>query len=186
MTKTASATTTTVPTPTITHFHTTTSTTTTSLYEFFTEIFTTTTQTATIITYQTLYSTSTTTETATLIPPSQTSYAACASPNVLTPPSGYFFQSEAYSPPSYQVNVDTPHNTTYDCCVACIQTANCKVAQFFSDVQFGQVSCTLNFGDSRTTCDAEHIDVTIGSDPSGYVTSLSVGLCEGSLSFSYH
>ncbi|MCJ1359357.1 MAG: hypothetical protein MMC33_009359 [Icmadophila ericetorum] len=186
LTKTASSThTNTAPTPTITKVHTIISTSTTSLYESFAETTITTTQTATILTYITSISTSSTTETATLIPPTATQYAACDAPNILVPPAGYFFSSEAYNPPSFQVTVDLPQNTTYDCCVACITTANCKIAMFFEAAAFEEVTCSLSFGDNESVCDAEHIDVGIGGNPSGYVSSFSVGLCEGTLGFSY-
>ncbi|MCJ1434198.1 hypothetical protein MMC27_003565 [Xylographa pallens] len=182
---TAHRTTTTAPQPTVTSTITITSTSTTSIYESFTVVSFTTTITGTVLTNVASTTTQVTTETATLIPPTETFYAACDAQNIITPPSGYYFASESYNPPSYQVGVQLPQNTSYDCCVACITSPYCKVAEFFSDPTYNDVTCTLDYGDSTTTCDAETVDVTIGDGGEEFAQSFSGGNCGGKFVFSY-
>ena len=122
------------------------------------------------------------TETATLIPPTETFYAACDEKNIITPPEGQFFSGESYNPPSYQSNVQTPDPTSYECCVACITNPYCKVAEFFQNTEFNERQCTLDFGDSQTSCDAETVDITLGPGNIGN-QSLSNGNCGGTFVF---
>ena len=126
-----------------------------------------------------------TTETATLIPPTETFYAACNAQNLITPPSGYYFAGEAYNPPSHQVGVQLPQNTSYDCCVACITSPYCKVAEFFSNPTYDEVTCTLDYGNSTTSCDAETVDVSVGNGSGDFEQSFSGGNCGGNFTFSY-
>ncbi|MCJ1395480.1 hypothetical protein MMC18_008366 [Xylographa bjoerkii] len=185
ITSTAHPKTTTAPKPTVTSTITITSITTTSIYESFTVVYFTTTVTGTVLTNVASTTTQVTTETATLIPPTETFYAACDAQNIITPPSGYYFAGESYNPPSYQVGVQLPQNTSYDCCVACITSSYCKVAEFFSDPTYNEVTCTLDYGDSTTSCDAETVDVSIGDGGEEFVQSFSGGNCGGNFVFSY-
>ncbi|MCJ1408325.1 hypothetical protein MMC19_002400 [Ptychographa xylographoides] len=182
---TAKPTTTTAKAGTITSTITTISTSTVSIYESFTEIEVTTSITLTEIISVPSTTTDIITETATLIPPQQTLYAACNAQNLIAAPSGYYFAGEAYNPPSIQHSVQLQQNTSYDCCVACITDPACKVAEFFDDPEFSEVSCTLDYGDSSTSCDAETVDVTIGNGGAGYGQSFSGGNCGGNFVFSY-
>ncbi|MCJ1404404.1 hypothetical protein MMC11_007629 [Xylographa trunciseda] len=183
---TAHRTTTTAPKPTVTGAPTTiTTTSTTSIYESFTVISFTTTITGTVLTNVPSTTTQITTETATLIPPTETFYAACDAQNIISPPSGYYFAGQAFNPPSYQVGVQLPQNSSYDCCVACITSPYCKVAEFFSDPTYNDVTCTLDYGDSTTSCDAETVDVTIGDGGEEFVQTFSGGNCDGGFVFSY-
>ena len=45
--------------------------------------------------------------------------------------------------------------------------------------------CDLDFGDSKTTCDAETVNVSIGDSVAGFNQSVSGGNCGGMLAFSY-
>lgn len=126
-----------------------------------------------------------TSETATLIPPAATVYAACSPQNLLTPPAGFYFASQSYNPPSFQDTVALPRNTSYDCCVACITDPYCKASEFFSVPASNQVSCTLDYGDSRTSCTPATVRVTIGNGGIGYEQSFSGGNCGGRLIFTY-
>ncbi|MCJ1308235.1 hypothetical protein MMC25_001888 [Agyrium rufum] len=163
---TAKATTITLPASTATVTGPTTlSTSTITVATYYTDAYVTITQTGTALIFSSVTSTSTVTDTATLIPPSPTFYAACDTPNIIQAPSGYYFGGQSYSPPSYQITIQTSPGTSYGCCVACYLDPYCKVAEFFQDSVYNELTCTLDYGDSETTCDAETVTIsTVAAD----------------------
>ncbi|KAI9838468.1 MAG: hypothetical protein M1837_002460 [Sclerophora amabilis] len=127
--------------------------------------------TSTITSSSTATSTASVTETTTT-----TSYAACATNNVLGPrvDNGNYLTRSFYNDVDNQV-IQVVASSGYECCVACItSTLNCHYASY------GEGACSLVAGSPR--CDPNYADGTFfeGRSPPGYSLQLSNGNC-GSL-----
>ncbi len=88
------------------------------------------------------------------------------------------------------MNVQTPDNTEYECCVSCLLQIDCKVAEYFSPpaVAGNEYPCTQDFGATYTSCDGGEMVTEEISSLGGAVfnTSLSAfSNCGGGVSFYY-
>jgi len=115
-----------------------------------------------------------------------TEYAACAAKNIIQPPPNYYYDAFNYSPASFQSVAQTLHNTMYECCVACITSPYCKVAEFSNDPEIpGSARCVLNYGGSTTSCAGGEV-VSVGIAANAVLqSSLSAGNCGGTFTFYY-
>lgn len=83
--------------------------------------------------------------------------------------------------------MDTPNNTQYECCVACISDPYCKVAEYSSLPATGYNQCLLDYGDHETSCaDGLVVDIRISVQGGvGVDSSVSKGNCGGRVTFYY-
>ncbi|OAG12455.1 uncharacterized protein CC84DRAFT_123378 [Paraphaeosphaeria sporulosa] len=111
--------------------------------------------TSTSATTTTVTSTSTTTE---LSGPTPTFYAACADDNILSNVNGQYVDTLYYGPPGGSAMLGQ-FRTAYECCVACLNTPNCRGAGWISSsVCIGSTS-----GTGAATCDGSVIGASFGA-----------------------
>ena len=74
-----------------------------------------------------------------------------------------------------------------NCCIACITDPNCKVAEYFSPAIFNPTVCTLDYGDSLTSCqDGETVTAQLTEyDRNPFAEVFSKGNCNSNKNFFY-